>query len=150
MDRNVLVSNQVTENCKLILDYNVHYKTFERIVQKNCPILKQDNILSPLLPIRLQFLLKKSPSLCDCLATWVIETPIQAESRLFKIFKGFYVCGWCTTCKHLRVNIKKLKDFTVSFAKKQYKINWSLHIFHTGSCLYAVVGLWSPVYRQDI
>lgn len=67
MDRNVLVSNQIRDNdigvpnFKMVLNFNVQHKKFERIFQKNWSILKQDKVLGPLLPSRPSFTYKKPP-----------------------------------------------------------------------------------------
>lgn len=66
MDRQVLVSNQNREcnsnvtNFKMVLDYNVQNKKFEKIVQNNWSLLKQDKVLGPVLPLQPQFIYKKS------------------------------------------------------------------------------------------
>lgn len=98
MDRNTLVSNQVKitsaqYHFKLILDYNVHRKKFEKLVQKDLSKLKQDKTLGPFLLIRLQFIYKKAFSLRDRLTPGVIDLPIQAESRLFSFFER-RLCLW--------------------------------------------------------
>lgn len=91
------------------MDYNVHYKKFERIVCKNEPIVKQDNILGPMFLAVPQFIIKKAPSLQDLVVAGVIDPPSQAESRLFSFLKGFYACGRHSACWHSRANDKKQK-----------------------------------------
>lgn len=95
-DRNTLVSNvpnvnqNSAANMRIILDFNVQHKKFERLVQKHFPILKQDRVLGPVLPEHPQFIYRKAPSLRDKLAPGVIDPPVHFENRLrigFLIFE---------------------------------------------------------------
>lgn len=61
MDRQTLVANknrEQTDNTsfKILLDYNVQHKKFEKNVLKNWSILKQDRVLGAVLPTQLQFI----------------------------------------------------------------------------------------------
>lgn len=127
MDRTSLVSNRPrvkqdeTGNIRIILDYNVQYKKFEKIIRKYWPILKQDKTLGPVLPERPQFVYKRAPSLRDKLAPGVIDPPRAFQNRISNILTGFYACGRCPACKQARGNVKKRKEF-IATATKTYQI----------------------------
>ena len=115
-------STNVTHNFKMILDYNVQHKKFERIIAKNWSILKQDKVLGPVLPEKPQFIYKKAPSLRDRLAPSVLNPPVVSDNRLFKFLGGFYACGRCVPCKNSKVNLKKRKKCMASATNREYNI----------------------------
>ena len=130
MNREVIVSDkppvtsaieQIT-NHKIVLDYNIQYKKFDRIVVKHWAVLKGDAVLGPTLPDRPQFVYKKAPALRDLIAPGVIDPPIVPRPRLFNFLSGFYACGRCATCKHARNNIKKRKTFSSTVTSNEYTI----------------------------
>ena len=128
LERSVIVADKppITDkepsNFKMVLDYNIQYKKFEKIVAKHWPILKGDVVLGPALPDRPQFIYRKAPSLRDSLAPGVIDPPVVAQLKLFDFLSGFYACGRCATCKHVKQHIKKRKSFCSNVTQLEYPI----------------------------
>ena len=128
MERNILVADHVSKpnpdvnNFRMILDYSVEFKAFERIINKNWSILKNDRVLGPVLPARPQFIYKIAPSLRDRLAPSVLNPPIPRENKLFTFLGGFYACGRCVSCKHSKTNVKKRKKFLSFATSREYEI----------------------------
>lgn len=109
-------------NTRMILDYNVQHKKFEKIVFKYWLILKQDRVLGPALSDHPQFKYRKAPSLRDKLAPGVIDPPVLFENRIFNFLTGFYACGCCPPFKQVRGNVKKWKEFVTTVTNKLYQI----------------------------
>lgn len=128
LDRKVLVSNAPRvaqgepKQIRMILDFNIQHKQFEKIVQKHWPILKLDRTLGPVLPDRPLFIYKRAPSLRDRLAPGVIDPPVYPVNRMLGFLNGFYACGHCPACKQARNNVKKRKEFVAFATGKNYKI----------------------------
>ena len=130
MDRDVIIADKPCDptvieaniNHKILLDYNIQHKKFERIIVKHWAVLKGDTVLGPVLPERPQFVYKKAPALRDLIAPGVIDPPIIPRPRLFNFLSGFYACGRCATCKHVKNNIKKRKQFSSTVTRTEYTI----------------------------
>ena len=76
MDRDVIIADKPRDptvieaniNHKILLDYNIQHKKFERIIVKHWAVLKGDTVLGPVLLERPQFVYKKAPALRDLIA----------------------------------------------------------------------------------
>lgn len=117
-ERNTIVADKAvqladavnTSQFRMVVDYSIQHKRFEKIVAKYWPILKYDYILGPHLPIHPEFIYSEAPSLRDSLAPGVIDPPRILENKRFSFLSGFYACGRCATCKHAINNVKKRKS----------------------------------------
>lgn len=116
-------SSQEDFEYKIILDYNIQHKKFERIISKHWEILKRDSVLGPVLPPRPKFVYRKPTTLRNILAPSVVDPPtFKEENRICNFLTGFYACGRCPACKQCKGNKKRKKEFTASVTNKQYNI----------------------------
>lgn len=126
MERETILegSKKISSNCeyKILLDYSIQHKKFERIVKKHWPILQHDRVLGQVLPSCPQFIYRKAPTLRDKLAPGVINPPKKQTSTLFSFLTGFFACGKCPACKKVRNNIKKRKNFIATATQVSYEI----------------------------
>lgn len=107
---------------KIILDYNIQHKKFEKIIMRHWEILKRDKILGTVLPPRPRFIYRRPPTLRDMLAPIVGDPPVVKENRIFNFLSGFYACGKCPACKQCKHNLKMRKEFTASATNRKYQI----------------------------
>ena len=122
-DSNKQVTKEGNFEFKIVLDYNIQYRQFEKIVNKHWEVLKKDKVLGTVLPAHPRFIYRKAPSLRDVVAPGVIDPPPPfKENRIFNFLSGFYACGRCQSCKQCKFNIKKRKEFTSFSTKKSYTI----------------------------
>lgn len=97
---------------RIILNYNIQHKKFEKIIMKHWDILKKDRVLGTVLPSRPRFIYRRAPTLRDVLALSVVDLPVVRENRIFySLLIGFYACGKCPPCKKCRHNVKRRKNF---------------------------------------
>lgn len=128
LNRSDLISDsnnkkEVKHEFKIILDYNIQHKQFEKIVRKHCEVLlRKDEVLRAVLPPRPLFIYKRAPTLWDVIAPGVIDPPVFKENRIFSFLTGFFACGRCQAYKQCKFNNKKQKEFTSFSTKKSYTI----------------------------
>lgn len=130
LDRSSLVANSDSNKkpkgnfeYKIILDYNIQHKKFERIILKHWNILKKDSVLGTVLPSRPKFVYRKPPTLRDILAPSVVDPPLtKKENRIFNFLTGLYACGRCPACNSCRRNLKRRKEFTAAATSQNYQI----------------------------
>lgn len=97
VDRHTLVAdcnkgvnrNVNKQEYKNILDYNVQYKQFKRIVLKHWAVLRNERILGAVLHSRPRFIYRQAATLRDVIAPGVVDPPIIRENMIFFLFVGF-------------------------------------------------------------
>lgn len=117
---------------RIILDFNIQHKKFEKIILRHWDILKKDNILGSVLPARPKFIYRRPPTLRDMLAPSVVDPPVIKENRIFSFMSGFYACGKCPACEQCKHNLKKRKEFIASATKRTYQIKTESHVILWG------------------
>lgn len=133
---------------KVILDYNIQYKKFERIVSKHWDILKKDSVLGAVFPPCPKFVYRKPPTLRDILAPSVV-VPLRSKRKtgFSTSCQVFNACGKCPACKQCRHNLKRRKDFSASATSKYYQIK---HLITCNTVGVVYNRLQTPIYRQDL
>ena len=113
--------NNKPDSVPMILDYNIHHKKIEKIINRHWHILKADTKLKEILPERPKFIYKRAPTLRDQLVKSVVDPP----KKQFTFFtgKGFYPCKRCYACTHTKKPNQKVLSFKSNSNGIEYEIN---------------------------
>lgn len=71
-----------------VTGFNNQYKALKHIMKKYWPILKEDRVLSRILPARPKFVYRRAPTLRNYLVHNLIDPPKSV--KIFSEMKGFY------------------------------------------------------------
>lgn len=147
LDRNGLLqgkdrSNTTKDKVPFITVFNSQYRTLERIVKKNWPIICNDPHLNKILPSKPTFIYRRAKRIRDMIVKNVPD-PAKRMTTFFN-HKGFYRCGKCKPCRLTNKIDRKIREFQSHAAKQEFKIDklitcGSTRYLHTG------VQLWTPV-----
>lgn len=103
---------------KIVLDYNIQHKQFEKIVNKHWEVLRKDRVLGAVLPSLPQFIYKQDLTLRDVIAPG--STYCQRMDFLFFSLVVMLV-GRCPACRQCICNVKKT-DFTSFSTNKNIRL----------------------------
>lgn len=125
MDRKDLLWKKIRnannqKDVAFITGFNSQYKDFERIMRKYWPILREDGVLSNILPNKPKFVYRKALTLRNHLVHNVIDPP--KPINIFPDMKGLYRCQRCLPCKASKKQPKKKQSFKSFTDHKEYQI----------------------------
>lgn len=118
-----------------ITGFNSQYKAFERIMKKYWPILKEDRVLSNILPNKPRFVYRKAPTLRNHLLHNVIDPP--KPMQIFPDMKGFYRCQRCLPCKASKKQPRTKESFRSLTDHREYQIK-HLITYHSTHVTYVI------------
>ncbi|CAH2320009.1 Hypothetical predicted protein, partial [Pelobates cultripes] len=95
----------------------------KKIIKKHWHILKEDDILNPILPNQPNIVFRGAPNFKSILTTnFTRESPVRGFS-FFPQTKGFYKCKQCIVCRTTDLSTPpKVTQFMSNRTKKMYNI----------------------------
>lgn len=100
--------------------FSSQHWAIKRIIKKHWPLIRNDNILGPLLSANPRVLFRGAPNLRHSIAPNVLDPP--SRPVFFEDLKGFYPCRKCRVCKINTLHGRRFTDFTSTRTGMTYPI----------------------------